>query len=315
MKRDRETTSGNALAAAMLAAACLSICGCGKTVATNTPPEPGDRAAAKVDGQVVWVSDVKREAVAEGLIAPGAPLDVSSGLFRQALDQVVDAKVLANEAIARRLDRDPAAQRRLAAARERALEGLLVESVVGKAVTRDAENALYQEFLKNRTPGEVIRLRQIVSASEADAAEIKKLLGAGASFDALAMERSTDDATRFKGGDLGDMTTDVLPESIGTSVKDAKAGQLVGPVKVDAGWAVLRVDERRPEPTPSLDEVRPQLIKFITYDQIKDLVLELRSRAKIETLIGPPPNVPGAPTEPASAPPPSPPPPQKGPPK
>jgi len=48
--------------------------------------------------------------------------------------------------------------------------------------------------------------------------------------------------------------------------------------------------------------VRPQLIRFITYDQIKDLVLTLRSHAKIQNLLPPPPEVPGAPTEPASAP-------------
>ena len=85
-------------------------------------------------------------------------------------------------------------------------------------------------------------------------------------------------------------------------MKGAKAGQLVGPVKVDAGWAVLKVDDRHPEPPPSLEAVRPQLIRFITYDQVKDLVLTLRSHAKIENLLPPPPDVPGAPTEPASAP-------------
>jgi peptidyl-prolyl cis-trans isomerase C len=303
MKCDRETKWLGALATAMVLAASLGVGACQRPAAVSGPPEPGDRAAARVNGQAVWVSDVKREAVAEGLIAPGEPLDVASPLFRQVLDQVVDTKILAGEASARHLDRDPAAQRRLAAARERALEGLLVESVVGKAVTRDAENALYQEFLKNRTASEVIRLRQIVLASQPDAEAVKKLLSGGASFDALALERSKDDATRFKGGDLGDMTTDVLPEPIGRAVKDAKPGQIVGPVKLDTGWAMLKIDDRHPEPAPSLDEVRPQLIRFITYDQIKDLVLKLRSRAKIETLIKPPPDVPGAPTEPASAPP------------
>jgi len=49
--------------------------------------------------------------------------------------------------------------------------------------------------------------------------------------------------------------------------------------------------------------VRPQLIRFITYDQVKDLVLTLRSHTKIENLLPPPPMLPGAPTEPASAPP------------
>lgn len=288
---------------ALALALAAALAGCGQTPSSQQPPEPGDQAVARVNGQTVWASDVKREAVAEGLIGPGDPLDASSDLFRQVLDEVIDTKVLADEAVRRRIDADPLAQRRLAAARERALEDLMVDSVVGKAVNGSAEQALYQEFLKHQTASEQIHLRQIVVASEADAAAVKKQIAGGAAFEAVAMERSTDAETRFKGGDLGEMTTDTLPEPLAQAVKGVKAGQLAGPVKVDAGWAVLRVDDRGPEPPPSLDQVRPQLIRFITYDQVKDLVLRLRSQAKIETLIAPPPELPGAPAEPASAPP------------
>jgi peptidyl-prolyl cis-trans isomerase C len=286
------------------AAALCALAACAKPASNPHAPEPGDRAVAKVNGQTVWASDVKREAAAEGLIAPGDPLDVSSDLFRQVLDEVIDTKVLASAALARKLDADPLAQRRLAAARERALEDLMVESVVGRAVNQQAENALYQEFLKNRTPGEVIHLRQIVLASEADADAVKKQLAAGAAFEAVALARSTDTATRLKGGDLGETTFDTLPQALGRAVKDLKPGQVVGPVKVDGGWTFLKVDDRHPEAPPTLDAVRPQLIRFITYDQVKDLVLTLRSKARIQELLPPPPEVPGAPTEPASAPPP-----------
>ncbi|HTX50909.1 MAG TPA: peptidyl-prolyl cis-trans isomerase [Caulobacteraceae bacterium] len=299
-------TAGKARPIAALAMAGAWLAGCSGPPAAQRPPEPGDQAVARVDGDTVWASDVKREAASEGLIGPGDPLDVSSDLFHQVLDEVIDTHVLAAEALKRRLDKDPLAQRRLAAARDRALENLMVESVVGKAVTPQAENALYEDFLKHRTPSEQVRLRQIVVASEPDAEAVKRELAGGAAFEALAMERSIDPESRFKGGDLGEATTDTLPQPIAEAIKGAKVGQVVGPVKVDAGWAVLRVDERQPEPAPTLDQVRPQLIQFITYDKVKNLVLRLREQSKIETLIGPPPDVPGAPTEPASAPEPGP---------
>lgn len=296
--KPRATACKGAVAAAL----CLAVAACGPKPEAQPPPEPGDQAVARVNGDTVWASDVKREAVAEGLIGPGDPLAVSSDLFRQVLDEVIDTRVLAAEAVARHLDKDPLAQRRLAAAKDRALENIMVDSVVGKAVNTQAENALYQEFLKNRTPSEDIRLSQIVFANVADAEAARKQLAGGGDFAALAMQRSIDNETRFKGGDLGVMTTDTLPPPLAEAVKGVKAGQLAGPVKVDAGWALLKVDDRHPEPPPSLDAVRPQLIRFITYDQIKDLVLTLRSHAKIETLLPPPPEAPGAPPEPASAP-------------
>jgi peptidyl-prolyl cis-trans isomerase C len=294
----------NARIVVAAAALCLLAAACAPRPEAQRAPEPGDQAVARVNGQTIWASDVKREAVAEGMIGSGDPLDVSSDLFRQVLDEVIDTRVLAAAALARHLDSDPMAQRRLAAARDRALENIIVDSVVGKAVNPQAVNTLYQDILKNRTPGEDIHLRQIVFANVADAEAARKQLAGGGDFAAMAMQRSIDNETRFKGGDLGVMTTDTLPPPLAEAVKGVKAGQLAGPVKVDAGWALLKVDDRFPEPPPSLETVRPQLVRFITYDQIKDLVLTLRSHAKIENLLPPPPDVPGAPAEPASAPPP-----------
>src|ERR1700685_3821023 len=123
-------TAGKARLAVVMAAGALALAACGGQPSAQHAPEPGDQAVAKVNNQTVWASDVKREAVAEGLIGPGDPLDVSSDLFRQVLEEVIDTKVLATEALSRHLDKDPLAQRRLAAARERALEDIMVESVV-----------------------------------------------------------------------------------------------------------------------------------------------------------------------------------------
>ena len=289
--------------AAALAAAGLILAACGDRGGDEKPPQPGDAAVATVNGRTVWASDVKREAVAQGLIGEGEPLDASSELFRQVLDEVVDQKLLAAEALKRKLDKDPIAQRRLAAARERILGDMLVESVVADAVNDNAIKGLYQEQLKLAKQSEEIRARQIVLASEAEAEAVKKLLATGASFEALAMERSTDAATRFNGGDLGYFTSDVMPEAYEAALKTAKTGEIVGPFQVDEGWALVKVEDRRSEQPITLEAARPQIVRFLTYDQIRDLLEKLRARAKIATLIGPPQDVPGQPREPASAPP------------
>jgi peptidyl-prolyl cis-trans isomerase C len=293
-----------------LALACaLALGACGKDGANERAPERGDQAVAKVDGKTVWSSDVKREAIAQGLIGEGEPLDVSSDLFRRVLDEVVDQKLLASEALKRKLDKDPVAQRRLAAARERILGDMLVESVVSDAVNDNAIRGLYQEQLKLAKRSEELRARQIVVGSIADADAVKKLLASGASFEALAMERSTDAATRFNGGDLGYFTTDVMPEAYDAALKGAKPGQIVGPFQVEGGWALVKVEARRLEEPITLEAARPQIVRFLTYDQIRDLLEKLRSRAKIETLVKgenprptPPADAPKAAPVPAAAP-------------
>ena len=290
---------------AVMLSASLMLVACGDRGATEGAPQPGDTAVAKVDGKTVWASDVKREAVAQGLIGEGEPLDISSDLFRRVLDEVVDQKLLAAEAIERKLDKDPVAQRRLAAARERILGDMLVENVVSGAVNDNAIRGLYQEQLKLAKQSEEIRARQILVATEAEAQAIEKLLATGASFEALAMERSIDAATRFNGGDLGHFTTDVMPEAYAANLKTAKVGDIVGPFQTEGGWAILKVEDRRMEQPITLEAARPQIVRFLTYDQVRDLLEKLRSRAKVQTLIGAPQDMPGQPKEPADAPPPA----------
>lgn len=290
-----------ALGAVLLAASWFLVA-CGNRDGAERPPEPGDTAVAKVDGRTVWATDVKREAVAQGLIGEGEPLDISSDLFRRVLDEVVDQKLLAAEALKRKLDKDPLAQKRLAAARERILGDMLVESVVTDAVNENTIRGLYAEQLKLAKQSEEIHARQILVATQADADAVKKLLVSGASFEALAMERSTDAATRFNGGDLGFFTTDVMPEAYEANLKAAKPGEIVGPFETDGGYAIVKIEARRLEQPITLEAARPQIVRFLTYDQVRDLLEKLRGRAKVQTMLRAPQDVPGAPKEPADAP-------------
>ena len=265
----------------------LALTACGGKEGGDQAPERGDVAVAKLDGRSVWASDVKREAIAQGLIGQGEPLDQASEQFHRVLDEVVDQRLLAAEAVKRKLDKDPIVQRRLAAARDRVLGDMLVEAEVGGVVTEANIKGLYEEQQKLSKRTEEIRARQIVSATAAESESLKKLLASGASFEALAMERSRDGATRFNGGDLGYFTLDIMPDAYGVALAGARRGETVGPFPVEGGFAVLKVEDIRTEQPIALDAARPQIVRFLTYDRIRDLLEKLRSRAKIELLAKP----------------------------
>lgn len=282
---------------------CIAfLSACTQAVLPDQPPQPGDRAVARVNGHTVWTSDVQREAVAQGLISDGAPLDSSSEVFHQMLDEVVDQKLLATEAVRRHLERDPLVQRRLSAARERILGDMLVERVVASAVNENTIRTLYNEQVSLARQSEEFRARQIVLATQADAVQVRQLLAAGGAFEALAMERSTDMDTRYNGGDMGYFAPDIMPEAYGAALRTAHIGDLIGPFQTDRGWVVMKVEDRRPEQPITLNAARPQIIRYLTYDQVRELLERLRASSHVQNLIGRAPNVPGAPQEPASAP-------------
>ncbi|HEX8569725.1 MAG TPA: peptidylprolyl isomerase [Caulobacteraceae bacterium] len=295
--RRADARTGFALPALAL---CLMLAACGRG-GGDAPLGRGDRAAAKVGDDTVYVSDVRREAIAQDLLREGEPLDPTSDLFKRVLDEVVDQKLLAREAERRGLANSAAAKRRLQAARERILGDMLVENVVEGAVNEDAVKALYKDQQRLSKQSEEVRARQIVSATPEQAQAVMRLLGAGGDFAQLAMDRSTDQATRFNGGDLGYFTFDVMPDAYEAALKTARAGQVVGPFRTEAGWVIVRVEDRRPEQPLTLDEARPQIVRFLTYDRIRQLLEDLRARAEVDYLIGRG-DAPSRPQEPASAP-------------
>ncbi|CAN5227045.1 peptidylprolyl isomerase [soil metagenome] len=285
--------------------AVLAVAACGRGGGDDTPPEPGDRAVAKVQDQTIWASDVKREAVAQGLVGEGEPLDVTSDLFRRVLDEVIDQKLLAAEAERRGLDNSALAQRRLKATQERILGDMLVENEVNGRINDQAVQTLYQEQLRLARTSEEIRVRLILSRTKPDADAVLGILAQGAQFGAVAQERSVDEATRFSGGDLGYSTIDVMPQAYANALRDAPAGSTVGPFQTDGGWAVLRVEDRRKESPPTLEQARPQIVRYLTYEGVRQLLEQLRGRAKVDVLLAGEPGGNEA-EEPASAPKPAP---------
>jgi peptidyl-prolyl cis-trans isomerase C len=283
-------------------AALLAVAACGRGSDADRPPEPGDRAVAKVQDQTIWASDVKREAVAQGLVGEGEPLDVTSDLFRRVLDEVVDQKLLAREAERRGLDNSALAQRRLKATQERILGDMLVENVVNGRINDQAVQTLYQEQLRLAKTSEEIRVRLILSRTKPEADAVIGILAQGATFSAVAQERSIDEATRFSGGDLGYSTVDVMPQAYANALREAPAGSTVGPFQTEGGWAVLRVEDRRKESPPTLEQARPQIVRYLTYEGVRQLLEQLRGKAKVDILLANEPAT-GGEQEPASAPP------------
>ena len=277
------------------------LAACSRGYGGDAAPEADDIVVARVEGQTIWSSDVKREAVAQGLIGENEPLEASTDLFRRVLDEVVDQRLLAAEAERRGLDDSPLAQRRLEATRQRILADLLVEAEVDRSVSDQAVTTLYQEQLRQAQSTEEYRIRLILTRTRADADAVMGVLGQGSAFEAVARERSIDEATRFSGGDLGYSALDVLPQAYANALRDKPSGSLVGPFETEGGWAVLKVEDRRREEPPTLEQARPQIVRYLTYEGVRQLLERLRGGARIE-ISTPTPMLAPVPTPPTSPP-------------
>lgn len=266
---------------ATLGLGSLAACNPAPNVQTNTTIIDSTTAAF-VNGETIYITDVELEAVAQGLIVPGSDFGPSDPDFPQVLEQLIDQRLLAQEAERRGLDKDPAAQRRLAAGRERLLGNILVESLVANEVTEDAIDRMYEEQVKLQQLDDEVRIRQIVVESEADTEIIVDELINGRDFAEAALEHSTDVRTRLDGGDLGWIKPNDLNDPYAAIIGNTVTGDVSEVFETEAGWTILKVDERRTTPPKTKNEMRPEIITFMTFTQISDILRELRFSADIQ---------------------------------
>ena len=273
-------TLRSALAGSVLLFA-LTACNSEPTVQIS-PSTIDSSTAAVVNGEAIYIRDVELEAVAQGQIEPGSPFGPNHPEFHQILEQLIDQRLLAQEALRRGLDQDPAAQRRLESGRERLLGNILVESLVASEVTEAAIDRMYDEQVKLQQLDDEVRVRFILAETRDDAEAILIELIDGRDFAEAALEHSQDPRTRLEGGDLGWVSPNELPDPFPAIIGDTETGSVSSLFETDRGWNIVKVDERRTKPPKTKAEMRPEIITFLTFTQISDILRELRVTADIQ---------------------------------
>lgn len=277
-----------AAAAALLA--CLTLSGCdGDQAPADREAASGDPSAeaATVNGQIIYVSDVEMEARMKGLVRESETLEPESAEFNEILDQLIEIKLLAMEALSRGLDEEPEARHRLQTARDNILGNILLEHVADEKVDEAAIRKMYDAQVQLLVLDDEAHVRHILAptkeAIDAVAAELK----AGAEFTVLASKRSTDQATRMDGGDLGYMTVDDATPEFAKVIRATPSGGISRPFEDQMGWHVVKIDEVRKEQPPSIEELRPPIVQFLRRTQLEEILKQLRSEAEISKKTSP----------------------------
>lgn len=81
----------------------------------------------------------------------------------------------------------------------------------------------------------------------------------GADFAALARAQSDDAGSRDAGGDLGWVTRDTMPKEFEDALYAMEPGSVVGPVKTDFGWHVIKLREVKKGKQTPFEAARDQL--------------------------------------------------------
>jgi peptidyl-prolyl cis-trans isomerase C len=196
-------------------------------------------------------------------------------------EELINREVLVQAAQKRGLDKNADVAAQVEMARQAVLVRALFESEVKARPITDADlQKQYEDFKKSMGENEY-KVRHILVDKEDDAKAIIAELGKGG----ISRSRGTSRRTRLQdnGGDLDWGPTARYVKPFADAVLAMKKGQTsTTPVKTDFGYHVIRLDDVRPLKVPGFDEVKEQFRQRAQQQQIQKLVMELRSKAKVE---------------------------------
>jgi peptidyl-prolyl cis-trans isomerase C len=207
-------------------------------------------------------------------------------LRRALLDELIHRELVAQDAVANKLDKSAQARLQLQQARQNVLIDLgmahyLAKNPIDEAALR-AEYQRQTSVLSAMGPLQQYQLRLLVVPTEAQARDAIRQINQGQSMETLVKEASTD-ASRNNGG-LMDwlLPSDMLPSIANVVVNLAKAQVAAAPIQTANGWNVIRVENIRSYVMPKFEESVVALRTSLLAQRRNAYLTQLRASAKIQ---------------------------------
>lgn len=203
-------------------------------------------------------------------------------LRKRIRDQLVERKLLMQEAAKRGIPERPEVKFQLDLTRENTIiQGLLRDEMQKSPITDAQIQAEYDK--QHRTAGDKeYKARHILVDKEEDAKKIIEQLDKGAKFEDLAAQ-SKDSGSAKNGGDLDWAAPGAYVKPFAEAlVKLDKGKYTETPVQTQFGWHVIRLDDVRDQQVPPLEQLKPQITEMLQQQRVQAFVESLKSKSKIQ---------------------------------
>jgi peptidyl-prolyl cis-trans isomerase C len=236
---------------------------------------------AKVVVNGVTIPQSRVEAMNKELNAQGQPDNAERQTAVK--EELVNREVLAQAALKRGLDKSPDVAAQMEMARQAVLVRALFENEIKANPITEADLQKQYEQFKSSMGTNEYKVRHILVDKEEDAKQIIADLNKGGDFAKIAKEKSKDPGSKDNGGDLDWGPSARYVKPFADAVQSQPKGKVsAAPVKTDFGYHVIVVDDVRPLKVPEYAEIKEQFRQRAQQQQIQKLVMDLRSKAKVE---------------------------------
>ena len=203
---------------------------------------------------------------------------------RKALrEDLITQEIIAQEALKKKLDKDPDFSNQLDIARQTALVGAYQVDFIKNHPVSDEELRKEYEAVKAQMGDKEYKAHHVLVGSEAEAKDIIAQIKKGTKLEKIAEEKTLDVGSKNKGGELDWSPPASYVQPFAQALTKLSKGQLTEqPVQTPFGWHVIRLDDIRPLNVPPFEELKQNLAQRVLQRQFAAAVSDLRAKAKVE---------------------------------
>ena len=253
--------------------------------ACSDKPEDSSKALAIINGKEITASefDLRWSQLPEFARKTYAGQDGR----KKFLEELITRELLLQESRKRGLDRDRALVERVERFKERSvLDNLMKEEVDSRiTVTLEEMKAYYAANPGSFTAPDELRASHILVKTEEEALDVKKRAERGEDFAVLAKKLSLDQATKFKGGDLGPIKKGQTIPQFEKTLLALKVRELSHPVATQFGYHIIKLNDRTTGAPLSFEDAKDQVKEQLQVEKKRkrfdELVASLRAKAKL----------------------------------
>ena len=197
-------------------------------------------------------------------------------LFDGLVEQLIQQQLLVDDFE----DLPKRAKRAIENERRSIIAGEAISALSETVVTDEALQAAYDERFANTDAEPEFNASHILVETEEDALAVKARADAGEDFAELAKELSTGPSGP-NGGSLGWFGKGMMVAEFETAVLGMDVDAVSEPVQTQFGWHIIKLNETREKPLPTLEEMRQELAGPLQAAALETKIAELEAAAEI----------------------------------
>jgi peptidyl-prolyl cis-trans isomerase C len=200
----------------------------------------------------------------------------------QALDNLIRAQLVGQQAVKDGIDKTPDTSALLELTRLNVLQQAVAEKYLKDRKPTEQELRAEYETQVGTLAKQEYHAKHILVATEPFAQKVVERLQKGEKFEDVAKHESMD-SSKDNGGDLGWFTPEKMVKPFSDAILTLKPGEYTHkPVQTQYGWHVIELVETRDLQPPPYDNVRQRLEQVVQAKKVKAYTDELLRNAKVE---------------------------------